>query len=255
LIEAKHSNRQMVIWSPGLEPSARKQDDEHHSKILATALARAVDAKDASTRNHCETVAELCVIIGKELGLDGERLGKLRLAGLLHDVGKIGIADAILQKPGALDDDESEIMHTHSEIGHNIISAAELKDEARWVLHHHERMDGTGYPHGLRGETIPLESRIILVADTYEAITSDRPYRRGRTSEDALAELEQHAGTQFDARCVKALRRGLAPMARPRTGEVLQLAADPGSPDASARTARGGHLSLVPGTRSAEGAA
>src|ERR687896_747999 len=87
----------------------------------------------------------------------------------------------------------------------------ELKDEALWVLHHHERVDGTGYPHGLEGDQIPLESRIILVADTYEAITSDRPYRRGRTSEEALAELERHAGTQFDEACVAALRRGLRP--------------------------------------------
>jgi diguanylate cyclase (GGDEF)-like protein/putative nucleotidyltransferase with HDIG domain len=256
LIEAKRSNRQTVIWSHGLEPAAaRKTDDGHHSKILATALARAVDAKDASTRNHCETVAELCVRIAEELGLDGERLSKLRLAGLLHDVGKIGIADAILQKPGALDDDESEIMRTHSEIGHNIISAAELKDPALWVLHHHERVDGTGYPHGLEGEEIPLESRIILVADTYEAITSDRPYRRGRTSEEALAELERHAGTQFDDACVAALRRALAPVTRPRTGEVLQLASDPGASAEEPRSSRPGHLSLVHGGRSAHGAA
>jgi diguanylate cyclase (GGDEF)-like protein/putative nucleotidyltransferase with HDIG domain len=257
LIEAKRSNRQTVIWSHGLEPAQRTTDDEHHSKILATALARAVDAKDASTRNHCETVAELCVMIAEELGLDGERLSKLRLAGLLHDVGKIGIADAILQKPGALDDDESEIMHTHSDIGHNIISAAELKDEALWVLHHHERVDGTGYPHGLGGEDIPLESRIILVADTYEAITSDRPYRRGRTSEEALAELERHAGTQFDAGCVAALRRALAPVTRtgPSRAEVLQLAADPGSTPTTLAANRTGHLSLVQGGRSARGVA
>jgi diguanylate cyclase (GGDEF)-like protein/putative nucleotidyltransferase with HDIG domain len=255
LIEAKRSNRQMVIWSHGLEPAQRRSHDGHHSKILATALARAVDAKDASTRNHCETVAELCVQIAKELGHDGERLSKLRLAGLLHDVGKIGIADAILQKPGALDDDESEIMRTHADIGHNIITAAELKDEALWVLHHHERVDGTGYPHGLEGDDIPLESRIILVADTFEAITSDRPYRRGRTSEEALAELERHAGSQFDGDCVAALRRALAPVTRPRKGEVLQLASDPGAPASSPRLERNGHLSLVQGGRSAHGAA
>ena len=255
LIEAKRSNRQMVIWSHGLEPAQRKSQDGHHSKILATALARAVDAKDASTRNHCETVAELCVRIAEELGLDGDRLGKLRLAGLLHDVGKIGIADAILQKPGALDDDESEIMRRHADIGHNIITAAELKDEALWVLHHHERVDGTGYPHGLEGDQIPLESRIILVADTYEAITSDRPYRSGRTSDEALAELERHAGTQFDEACVAALRRALAPVTRDRTGELLQLAGDPGSPDAETRSGRNGHLSLVQGGRTAHGAA
>jgi diguanylate cyclase (GGDEF)-like protein len=211
LIEAKRSNRSVVIYSQGLEPklASGRNGEEHHQKMLATALARAVDAKDAGTRNHCETVSELCVMIGAELGLEPERLAKLRLAGLLHDVGKIGIADAILQKPDKLDEDESEVMRTHAQIGHNIISAAELNDEADWVLHHHERLDGTGYPSRLSGDEIPLESRIILVADTFEAITSDRPYREGRSREAAISELERFAGSQFDPACVEALRFAL----------------------------------------------
>ena len=212
LIEAKRSNRNTVIYSDDLEPrqsGAAGKAVSHHAKILATALARAVDAKDRGTRNHCETVSELCVRIGAELGLGQERLAKLRLAGLLHDVGKIGIADAILQKPGSLDGDETAIMRTHSQIGHDIMAAAELHEEADFVLHHHERTDGSGYPHGLSGDDIPLESRIILVADTFEAITSDRPYREGRAQSEALYELERHAGKQFDPDCVTALGRAM----------------------------------------------
>jgi HD-GYP domain-containing protein (c-di-GMP phosphodiesterase class II) len=102
-------------------------------------------------------------------------------------------------------------MSSHVRIGHAIVAAAELEDEARWVLHHHEQLDGRGYPLGLRGDEIPLESRIILVADAFEAMTGDRPYRKGCRAEVALAELERHAGTQFDPACVAALRTCLDP--------------------------------------------
>ncbi len=180
-----------------------------HRRGLTAALARAVDAKDAYTRSHCETVAELCALISEELGLETRRVLKLRLAGLLHDVGKIGIADAILQKPDDLSPEEFEVMKTHATLGHSILSGAELFEEAHWVLHHHENLDGSGYPDGLAGEAIPLESRIILVADAFEAMTSDRPYRQGRDERVALDELERFAGTQFDPNCVSALRRAL----------------------------------------------
>jgi diguanylate cyclase (GGDEF)-like protein len=180
-----------------------------HRRGLTAALARAVDAKDSYTRSHCETVAELCTAIGNELGLEARRVRKLRLAGLLHDVGKIGIADAILQKPSALSGEEFEVMKTHSTLGYSILYAAELFEEAQWVLHHHERIDGRGYPDGIAREEIPLESRVTLVADAFEAMTSDRPYRRGRPESEALAELHRHAGTQFDTQCVAALTRVL----------------------------------------------
>lgn len=180
-----------------------------HRRGLTAALARAVDAKDSYTRSHCETVAELCAATGHELGFDAPSVRKLRLAGLLHDVGKIGIADAILQKPERLTEEEYEVMKTHAPYGHSILFGAELFDEAHWVLRHHERIDGRGYPDGLSGDAIPLESRIILVADAFEAMTSDRPYRRGRAEAEALDDLRSHAGTQFDPECVAALARVL----------------------------------------------
>jgi putative nucleotidyltransferase with HDIG domain len=174
---------------------------------LASALARAVDAKDAYTHSHCETVAELCAMIATELGLAPERVAQVRLAGLLHDVGKIGISDAILQKPGPLTDEEFRVMRTHPSLGSHIVSAAELYQEAGWIHHHHERVDGRGYPDGLGGKSIPLESRIIMVADAFEAITADRPYRDRRSVSEALVELNRHAGTQFDITCLRALER------------------------------------------------
>ena len=144
-------------------------------------------------------------MIAAELGLDGERVARIRLAGLLHDVGKIGVPDAILNKPSALTDAEFELMKRHSLLGGDIVEAAEMHEEARWVRHHHERFDGSGYPDALAGEDIPLESRIILVADAFEAMTSDRPYRKAPGMEFAVGELQRHAGAQFDPRVVTAL--------------------------------------------------
>jgi diguanylate cyclase (GGDEF)-like protein len=213
LYDAKRSGRQIVLYADGLaprpEPRPREEATRREHRLLATALARAVDAKDAGTRNHCETVSELCVLIGQSLGLDSDRIERLRLAGLLHDVGKIGVSDQILRKPGRLNADEAAEMNNHVRIGHAIVASAELDEEARWVRHHHEHFDGGGYPDGLRGEEIPPESRIILVADAFEAMTADRPYRRARPVHEALAELDRLSGTQFDPVCVDALRFAL----------------------------------------------
>ncbi len=205
LYDAKRSGRQIVLYADGLAPKPATRAEEvatrREHRLLATALARAVDAKDAGTRNHCETVSELCVLIGQALGLDADRIERLRLAGLLHDVGKIGVSDGILRKPGRLDADEAAQMSSHVRIGHAIVASAELEEEARWVLHHHEHFDGSGYPDGLRGDEIPPESRIILVADAFEAMTADRPYRLARPVHEALAELERP--------CRHAVRPGL----------------------------------------------
>ena len=148
-------------------------------------------------------------LIATELGFTGDRLARMRLAGLLHDVGKIGVPDVILNKPAALTDDEYLTMQAHAVLGYEIVQAAGLPQEARWVRHHHERVDGRGYPDGLAGDAIPLESRIILVADAYEAMTSDRPYRKAPGQAFAVQELQRGAGTQFDARVVEALCRVL----------------------------------------------
>jgi diguanylate cyclase (GGDEF)-like protein/putative nucleotidyltransferase with HDIG domain len=210
LIEAKRTGQRGLIWSAALEQPVAKRQVADHKRMLATALAKAVDAKDSYTRSHCETVAQLAVLIAEQLGMDTDDIEQLRLAGLLHDVGKIGVPDAILQKPGGLTDDEYAQMQEHSTLGHSIVAAAGLVEESTWVRHHHERLDGRGYPDQLAGEDIPLQSRIIFVADAFEAITSDRPYRRGRPVEEALAELERCAGTQFDEACVSALIRALS---------------------------------------------
>jgi diguanylate cyclase (GGDEF)-like protein len=213
LYDAKRSGRQIVLYADGLAPKPAASPDtgatRREHRLLATALARAVDAKDAGTRNHCETVSELCVLIGQSLGLDADRIERLRLAGLLHDVGKIGVSDGILRKPGRLTEDEAAEMSSHVRIGHAIVASAELAEEARWVRHHHEHFDGSGYPDGLSGEEIPPESRIILVADAFEAMTADRPYRRARPVLEALAELDRLSGMQFDPACVDALRFAL----------------------------------------------
>ena len=208
LYEAKRTRLSAVAYHPGLSPAADgKRDDlpSHEQRALAAALARAVDAKDVGTRSHSETVAQLCVAIGERLQIDPTGLERVRLAGLLHDVGKIGVADAILQKPGSLAPDELSAMTEHVEIGHAILLAAELPIEAHWVLHHHERIDGRGYPSGLGSTSIPVESRIIAVADAFEAMTGTRPYREAVSVEEAIIELQANAGTQFDSRCVDAL--------------------------------------------------
>lgn len=208
LYEAKRNMLLAVIYRPGLERVGGATDSAAPSanqRALAAALAHAIDAKDSGERNHCETVAELSVGIGARVGIPAASLERLRLAGLVHDVGKIGLPDVILQKPGALDSDERVELEQHVTIGHAILLAADLDTEAEWVLHHHERHDGTGYPAGLAGEEIPLASRVLAVADAFETMTGGRPYRTRLTVEAALAELQEHSGGQFDPDCVEAI--------------------------------------------------
>jgi len=219
LIGAKRIGQHAAIYGPDMQLEAERgpSEDERHERTLASALALAVDAKDSYTRSHCQTVSQLCALIAAELGLDGERIARIRLAGLLHDVGKIGVPDAILNKPAALTDAEFTLMQRHSLLGGDIVAAAGMEAEARWVRHHHERFDGSGYPAGLEREEIPIESRIILVADAFEAMTSDRPYRAAPGREFAIAELRGNAASQFDPDAVAALCRALDRDAAPVT--------------------------------------
>ena len=185
----------------------------------AMLLAETLDLRDAGTAEHSRTVGQFARDTAAALGLDAARVDRLQAAGVLHDLGKLGIADAILHKPGALTDAEWREMTRHPEIGARILEHAGLRDIAAWVLAHHERLDGRGYPSGLAADAIPLESRILAVADAYEAMIADRPYRRGMPAADARAELERCAGTQFDPTVVDAFLRTLsAPRPRARLG-------------------------------------
>jgi putative nucleotidyltransferase with HDIG domain len=170
------------------------------------ALALALDARDPYTAGHSERVSALSVAVGRELELPADQLEILRLGALLHDIGKIGIGDAVLRKPGPLTDEEFELIQEHPAVGARILrSVPFLAPHLPIVEFHHERPDGQGYPYRLRGDEIPLLARIVHVADAFDAITSARAYRPARGSSDALRELWRHAGSQFDVDVVQAL--------------------------------------------------
>jgi diguanylate cyclase (GGDEF)-like protein len=170
----------------------------------AASLAKAVDARDTYTGSHSERVSELAARVAGRLGLEPEQVELTRLAGSLHDLGKLAIPEEILRKPGALTDSERLVLERHPQIGFRMLDSLGVDPVADLVLHHHERWDGAGYPDGLQGEEIPLGARIIFVTDAFDAMTSDRIYRPRRSSEAALAELERCAGSQFDPAIVAA---------------------------------------------------
>ncbi len=175
-----------------------------------SALAGAIDAKDTYTQGHSKRVAEISLVIGKQLEFSESELGKLEIMAQLHDVGKISIPDKILNKQGSLSSEEYEIMKTHITSGQKILSSSKrLKKLADGAAYHHEKFDGTGYMKGLAGEDIPLNARIIAVADTFDAITSNRPYSEGKTNAFAITELEKESGSHFDPQVVSALKTGL----------------------------------------------
>ena len=178
---------------------------------LATviALAEALDIRDTGTGQHSHTVGLYAELMARELGFEEERVERVRLAGVLHDIGKIGISDGVLSKPGPLDADEWQQMYTHPEIAARLLSRPEFDDLRAWILASHERPDGIGYPYGLSGDDIPIEARILAVADAYEAMTADRVYRPALGDEGARAELKGGAGTQFDAEIVSAFLKAL----------------------------------------------
>jgi putative nucleotidyltransferase with HDIG domain len=178
----------------------------------------------AATRGHSDAVADLAARMAAGLGWGPERTGRLRLAAMLHDVGKIAIPEAIPRKPAGLTGEEMAIVRTHAEAGAEIAVRIEgLAPIAFWIRHSHEHVDGSGYPAGLRGEDIPLESRILLVADAFDAMTSHRAYRAAIPHTEALAELRRCAGRQFDPRCVDLLARALGERAG-AVDDVVDLA-------------------------------
>jgi diguanylate cyclase (GGDEF)-like protein len=176
----------------------------------AASLAKAVDARDAYTGSHSERVGELAARISRRLGLDDAQVELTRLAASLHDLGKLAIPEEILRKPSALNESECLVLQRHPQIGFRMLESLGVEPIADWVLHHHERWDGAGYPDRLRGEEIPLGARIIFVADAYDAMTSERVYRRPLGPEEALEELERCSGSQFDPAIVEAFRAELA---------------------------------------------
>lgn len=174
--------------------------------VVPASVVALVEVKDHEARGHNRRVANLAVQIGRELGMNAADLEVLERAGLLHDVGKLGIPGAILHKHDALDPSEWRLMRTHPELGLTILEwAGHLERELLAVLYHHERMDGSGYPRGLVAEAIPIEARIVAVADTYDVLTSDRPYRRARNEKEARRVLQKEAGKHLDRTIVRAL--------------------------------------------------
>lgn len=209
LLETRHMHRKLAEQNEKLEKAVRQRTaelDEARVEILER-LAKAAEYRDDGTRRHTERVGIYAARLARALGLDETTVQTIRRAAPLHDLGKIGIPDYILLKPGPLTAEEAAVMRTHTTIGAQILSGSRVPTlvmAAEIALHHHERWDGSGYPHGLAGEDIPLAARIVAVADFYDALSHDRPYRRAWPVHEIIAELRRQAGRQFDPDVVAA---------------------------------------------------
>ena len=211
----EYGKDQVRAWRPDVVELAELKrlvegSDRAARYRAAVSLARVVDARDAYTNGHSERVAELSARLAERLELDEEQIELTRLAGSLHDLGKLGIPEEILRKPGPLTLTERRTLERHPLIGYRMLESLEVDPVADWVLRHHERWDGGGYPSGMPAERIPLSARIIFVADAYDAMISERVYRARLTDEEALAEFRRCSGTQFDPAVVAALEAELA---------------------------------------------
>jgi two-component system, cell cycle response regulator len=206
LYAAKQLGRnRSVIYSEEIAPLVSQRSASADVQLATLlSLAEALDMRDSGTADHCRTVGRYCAAIAEQLGLAPEGVKRIETAGILHDVGKIGLPDEILRKPGVLTEEEWHSLRRHPEIGARILADEAFADIRSWVLAHHERIDGTGYPRGLSGDQIPLAARIIAVADAYEAMTAERVYCAARSPESARTELLRCAGTQFDPKVVTA---------------------------------------------------
>jgi diguanylate cyclase (GGDEF)-like protein len=211
----RHGKNRSCVYSPSVvriyQPEELAATAERQARLRAAEnLIRVVDSKDTYTGQHSQSVSRHVEGIARELQLDPDMIEQLTLAGLLHDLGKIAIPDSILKKPGRLEPDELRLVRAHVEFGHSLLDGLDIDPVDTWILHHHEHWDGSGYPHGLVGEEIPFGSRVILVADAFDAMTSDRSYQRATSALEALAELRDKAGSQFDPAIVEAFERYVA---------------------------------------------
>jgi len=197
-----------LVEELALEPTSAVDNREHLQAVLV--LAETLDLRHHDTARHSQVVGHLAAITATELGFGELEVARIRLAGILHDVGKVAVPDAVLDKPGRLTDEEYELVKQHSEVGARILEGANLRDLSTWVLCHHERPDGKGYPAGLSTGAIPVQSRILAVADAFEAMTAGRVYQDAMSLETAGAELRRHAGSQFDADIVHAFLNALS---------------------------------------------
>lgn len=189
-------NEQLIITQKRLQKT--------HIDTIAT-LVFILEGKDPYAQGHSERVTRYCVAIAEELGLSQEEVKQIETASKLHDIGKLGVDDAILSKPGPLTDKEYAVVKTHPQMGSAILEPLDFLSKERIIAHHHhERYDGNGYPDKLKGERIPLSSRIMALADSFDAMKSERPYRQPLPDEDILAEIKKNSGMQFDPEVVKA---------------------------------------------------
>lgn len=206
-LEKRRLELKLKDYHEHLEQEVQEQARKIRTSFLnaITALAYALDAKDEYTSGHSQRVAGMSVAIASELDMPDDDIEKIRLAGLIHDIGKIGVRESVLNKPGKLTDKEFEHVKQHCELGQHILAPiAEHTEIPQIIKHHHERYDGTGYPDGLSQEQIPMGARILAVADAYDAMTSERPYRKAMEAKVASAEIERGKGNQFDPQVVDA---------------------------------------------------
>jgi HD-GYP domain-containing protein (c-di-GMP phosphodiesterase class II) len=210
-------------FSPLLQVKTIEEEMKELRRSVVCAFNQLLDLKDLNTGVHSTRLAEWALHVARELGLEEEQLQDIEIAALLHDIGKVGIPDAILQKPGRLTPDEYELMKKHPEYGWAVLRRVPgMRSASLMILHHHESFDGTGYPGGLQGQEIPVGSRIVSVIDAFDAMVSCRPYRKGLGFDEASRRIREASGTQFDPDVV----HHFLPLAR---AEVLAVFAAAGT--------------------------
>jgi putative nucleotidyltransferase with HDIG domain len=213
LYAAKRLGRNRSVISsaevPGiLARTPRAVEDSGVELATLLSLAEALDVRDSGNSTHCHRVGRFAELTARELGMPPESVERMRLAGILHDVGRVGMPDSLFQKSGPLSEEEWTWVHSHPEIGARMVETTDFQEMGSWILCHHERPDGQGYLRR-NGDDVPLEARILAVADAYEAMTSDRSYKTALPADEAASELRRGAGRQFDGRVVEALLRAL----------------------------------------------